>query len=86
MRLAALSVCTGGGATLSGPGAAEGVQGIEELKATLAAMVPAEPRPRSNKPFLFSVDHCFPIKGQGTVLTGTVLQVRYVDPLPDVSL
>ena len=24
-------------------------------------------------PFLFAVDHCFPIKGQGTVLTGTVL-------------
>lgn len=24
--------------------------------------------------FLFSVDHCFPIKGQGTVITGTVLQ------------
>lgn len=23
--------------------------------------------------FLFAVDHCFPIKGQGTVLTGTVL-------------
>jgi selenocysteine-specific elongation factor len=24
-------------------------------------------------PFIFSVDHCFPIKGQGTVMTGTVL-------------
>jgi selenocysteine-specific elongation factor len=24
-------------------------------------------------PFLLAVDHCFPIKGQGTVLTGTVL-------------
>ena len=24
-------------------------------------------------PFLFSVDHCFSIKGQGTVMTGTVL-------------
>jgi len=24
-------------------------------------------------PFRFSVDHCFPIRGQGTVLTGTVL-------------
>lgn len=22
---------------------------------------------------MFAVDHCFPIKGQGTVLTGTVL-------------
>ncbi|CDW76735.1 selenocysteine-specific elongation factor [Stylonychia lemnae] len=26
-----------------------------------------------NQPFLFSIDHCFQIKGQGTVLTGTVL-------------
>ena len=25
-------------------------------------------------PFVFAVDHCFPIKGQGTVMTGTVLQ------------
>lgn len=24
-------------------------------------------------PFLFSVDHCFAIRGQGTVMTGTVL-------------
>ena len=24
-------------------------------------------------PFVFSVDHCFPIRGQGTVMTGTVL-------------
>ena len=24
-------------------------------------------------PFYFSIDHCFPIKGQGTVVTGTVL-------------
>lgn len=26
--------------------------------------------------FLFSVDHCFPIKGHGTVMTGTVLRGR----------
>ncbi len=32
------------------------------------------PERRSDSgPFLFSVDHCFSIKGQGTVLTGTVL-------------
>ena len=24
-------------------------------------------------PFIFSVDHCFSIKGQGTVMTGTAL-------------
>ncbi|KAG2374473.1 hypothetical protein C9374_010757 [Naegleria lovaniensis] len=27
-----------------------------------------------NEPFLFMVDHCFSIKGKGTILTGTVLQ------------
>jgi len=26
-----------------------------------------------DSPFLFSIDHCFQIKGQGTILTGTVL-------------
>lgn len=38
---------------------------------------------RKNKDggFLFSVDHCFGIKGQGTVLTGTILngQVKVND-------
>mmetsp|Transcript_17826 Transcript_17826/g.17063 ORF Transcript_17826/g.17063 Transcript_17826/m.17063 type:complete len:86 (+) Transcript_17826:492-749(+) len=24
--------------------------------------------------FLFSIDHCFQVKGQGTVLTGTILK------------
>jgi len=28
-------------------------------------------------PFLYSVDHCFNIKGQGTVLTGTVLNGNF---------
>lgn len=27
----------------------------------------------SQQPFIFSIDHCFQIKGQGTILTGTVL-------------
>ena len=27
----------------------------------------------TNKGFLFAIDHCFQIKGQGTVITGTVL-------------
>ena len=27
----------------------------------------------ANGPLLFAIDHCFPIKGQGTLLTGTVL-------------
>ena len=34
--------------------------------------------------FVFSVDHCFPIRGQGTVMTGTVLSGSV--NLNDVSL
>lgn len=29
-----------------------------------------EPKRNSEGPFLFSIDHCFGIKGQGTVMTG----------------
>ncbi|GIL85135.1 hypothetical protein Vretifemale_13547, partial [Volvox reticuliferus] len=47
--------------------------GIADLKAALVAMVPPVPRVITS-PFLFAIDHCFPIKGQGSVLTGTVLQ------------
>lgn len=32
------------------------------------------PQRQYDEPFLFAVDHCFPIKGQGTVMTGTVLR------------
>jgi len=32
------------------------------------------PERNESGPFVFSVDHCFGIKGQGTVMTGTVLQ------------
>lgn len=31
------------------------------------------PQRRPDGPLHFAIDHCFPIKGQGTVLTGTVL-------------
>jgi translation elongation factor EF-Tu-like GTPase len=61
--------CFGAGGG-DGPGAqAEGVEAIIE---ELVRLVPAEPRPAKG-PFLFSVDHCFALRGQGTVLTGTVL-------------
>jgi selenocysteine-specific elongation factor len=31
------------------------------------------PRRDTTSPLYFAVDHCFPIKGHGTVVTGTVL-------------
>jgi len=53
---------------------AEAAQGIDQLKAELLRLVPDAPRSCEGS-FLFAVDHCFSLKGQGTVLTGTVLQV-----------
>ena len=42
------------------------------------------PNRNSTGSLLFAVDHCFPIKGQGTVMTGTVLQGKVC--VNDVSL
>ena len=38
----------------------------------LSCGVPVRPPP-SSSPFYFQIDHCFPSKGVGTILTGTVL-------------
>lgn len=47
--------------------------GLDTLKEILArvAFIPVR---KPSGSFILAVDHCFPIKGQGTVLTGTVLQ------------
>lgn len=47
--------------------------GVDEL---MTAMKESSyiPKRDSLGPFLFSVDHCFSIRGQGTIMTGTVLQ------------
>ncbi|CAD7929592.1 unnamed protein product [Amoebophrya sp. A120] len=47
--------------------------GLEELVGTLKAHLP-KPHRSTEGSFLFSFDHVFPIKGQGTVMTGTVLR------------
>lgn len=39
----------------------------------MVARAPADKRDTSGK-FLFAADHCFAVKGQGTVLTGTILR------------
>lgn len=53
---------------------AAGAEGVEKLREVLVGM--AAPRAAAEgAPLLFAVDHCFMIRGQGTVLTGTVLQV-----------
>ena len=47
--------------------------GVSELVEELCRQVYIPPRAVSD-PLVFSVDHCFSIRGQGTVMTGTVLQ------------
>jgi selenocysteine-specific elongation factor len=63
-----MSVIVGGG---EGPGPPP--IGVETLVDALENLVPAGGRSFPTGPFLFAVDHCFGVKGQGTVLTGTVL-------------
>lgn len=57
-------------------GQGQAPQGVDALIESLMGYVKGIQRPSQgrNLPLLFAVDHCFPIKGQGTVLTGTVLQ------------
>ncbi|MBZ3877904.1 Selenocysteine-specific elongation factor [Sciurus carolinensis] len=50
----------------------EAPQGITELIQLLKSQISIPERDPSG-PFLMSVDHCFSIKGQGTVMTGTIL-------------
>lgn len=48
--------------------------GVSDLVQELLLHIPSQARPTQGRPFLALYDHCFAIKGQGTVLTGTVLQ------------
>jgi hypothetical protein len=63
--------------------------GIDDLVGLLRSRI--KPMHRSSEgPFLFAVDHCFPIRGQGTVLTGTVLRghvaVNQTIELPELKV
>ena len=46
--------------------------GLEDLIETLKANTYVPSRDTAG-PFIFSVDHCFSIRGQGTIMTGTAL-------------
>ena len=57
------------------PGGTDGnhnPEGIDELMKNLLASAYIPSR-SSTQPFVFAVDHCFSLRGQGTVMTGTVL-------------
>ncbi len=47
--------------------------GLDELVATLRKRARV-PKRDTDGPFFFAIDHCFPIRGQGTVVTGTALR------------
>ncbi|XP_014669065.1 PREDICTED: selenocysteine-specific elongation factor-like [Priapulus caudatus] len=59
-----------------GPDAATPAEGVDELVALLrrSAHRPARASTAAAGPFVFAVDHCFAMRGQGTVMTGTVLR------------
>ncbi len=48
-------------------------KGLEELKKTLLQSIHPKKRVLEG-PFILPIDHAFPVKGHGTVVTGTVLQ------------
>ncbi|KAF6200935.1 hypothetical protein GE061_005382 [Apolygus lucorum] len=50
-------------------------EGIEGLVEALSKMI-TPPVRKPEAPLILAVDHCFSIKGKGTVLTGTVVQGR----------
>lgn len=70
-QMIAVSARPGGADAASVESDAEPI-GVQELVNTLKSLA-VIPERDTKGPFLFSVDHCFAIKGQGTVLTGTVL-------------
>ena len=45
---------------------------LSELVSTLQSLIYI-PQRSAEGPFVFSVDHCFSIRGQGTIMTGTIL-------------
>ena len=74
--LIGVSACVGGEKVAATTGDAVSVknetQNMDLLVRTLQTELPT-PRRLQSKLFYFSIDHCFQIRGQGTVMTGTVL-------------
>ena len=62
--------------------------GISALIDALIGSLVTLPARDPSGPLIYAIDHCFPLKGQGTVMTGTVLQgeMRVGDTLEIVDL
>ena len=63
--------------------------GVDSLIATIRENL-SLPLRNSDGPFYYAIDHCFPIKGHGTVLTGTILSgsiaVNGIIELPELQI
>lgn len=70
-RIAAISGSGPGSVAVSGKSPLQSL-GIDALVDILQTTVRV-PQRQVDLPFYYAIDHCFPIKGHGTVLTGTVL-------------
>lgn len=57
---------------VAGPGSKQQSDTVKDLVEVMKKSVKV-PNRSATGPFLFAIDHCFPIKGQGTVMTGTCL-------------
>ena len=74
----ALSAAPGGAGKLGAAAPSSDMQrpaDVAELVSLMASVAPLSHR-STQGPFLFAIDHCFAVRGQGTVLTGTVLAGR----------
>ncbi|CAG9315573.1 unnamed protein product [Blepharisma stoltei] len=62
--------------------------GIRELIEAISGSIDELPSRINNEPLYYEIDHCFPIKGQGTVMTGTILHgnMRVGDTLEIIPL
>ena len=69
---AKISQALSGNVTGPGEEKTHGSLGVTNLIAVISEHVQV-PLRNGTGPLYFSVDHCFPVRGQGTVLTGTIL-------------
>jgi selenocysteine-specific elongation factor len=91
--LVGVSACVGGEKVAASTGDSANktnpTMNVEALVQALQSELPP-PKRDSSDVFYFSIDHCFPIRGQGTVLTGTVLSgaiaVNQVIEFPTLAL
>ena len=71
-------------------GLAELVAALAEMARSVALLIEAKRKRDDAAPFMMHIDHCFAIKGQGTVITGTIsagtLEVGQTLSLPHLGI